>query len=83
MVESARGSSEAVAPDLEAVRRRIEALRRAIEYHNYRYYVLDAPEIPDSVYDALFRELLALEEKYPQFRTPDSPTQRVGGAPRE
>ncbi len=83
MVESARGSSETVAPDLEAVRRRIEALRRAIEYHNYRYYVLDAPEIPDSVYDALFRELLALEEKYPQFRTPDSPTQRVGGAPRE
>ena len=71
------------AENLEEVRKRIEALRRAIEYHNYRYYVLDDPIIPDSVYDALFRELVELEEKYPQFRTPDSPTQRVGGAPRD
>ncbi len=67
----------------EEVRKRIEALRRAIEYHNYRYYVLNDPVIPDSVYDALFRELVELEEKYPQFRTPDSPTQRVGGRPRD
>ncbi|NPA90726.1 MAG: DNA ligase (NAD(+)) LigA [Chloroflexi bacterium] len=69
--------------DLETIRKRIEALRRAIEYHNYRYYVLDDPVIPDSVYDALFRELVELEEKYPQFKTPDSPTQRVGGRPRD
>jgi len=73
---------EVTAADLEQVRKRIEALRRAIEYHNYRYHVLDDPIIPDSVYDALFRELLELEEKYPQFRSPDSPTQRVGGLPR-
>ncbi len=69
--------------NLEEIRKRIEALRRAIEYHNYRYYVLDDPIIPDSVYDAMFRELVELEEKYPQFRTPDSPTQRVGGRPRD
>ncbi len=69
--------------NLEEIHKRIEALRRAIEYHNYRYYVLDDPVIPDSVYDAMFRELVELEEKYPQFRTPDSPTQRVGGRPRD
>ncbi len=85
MSEQGRGNRPdvVVSEDLEQVRKRIEALRRAIEYHNYRYYVLNAPEIPDSVYDAMFRELVALEEQYPQFRTPDSPTQRVGGAPQE
>ena len=77
--QNTKGQTE----DLEAIRKRIEALRRAIEYHNYRYYVLDSPVIPDSVYDAMFRELQELEEKYPQFRTPDSPTQRVGGKPRD
>lgn len=85
MSEQGRGNGPdvTVGEDLEQVRKRIEALRRAIEYHNYRYYVLNAPEIPDSVYDAMFRELVALEEQYPQFRTPDSPTQRVGGLPQE
>ncbi len=68
--------------DVEEARKRIEVLRRAIEYHGYRYYVLDDPVIPDSVYDSLFRELVELEEKYPQFKTPTSPTQRVGSAPR-
>ncbi len=60
------------------VKRRIEELRREIEGHNYRYYVLNEPIISDREYDALFRELEALEEANPQFYSPDSPTQRVG-----
>ena len=59
---------------------RAEALRAEIEYHNRRYYELDDPEISDGAYDSLMRELLALEESYPDLRTPDSPTQNVGGA---
>ncbi|MDH4215167.1 MAG: NAD-dependent DNA ligase LigA, partial [Candidatus Thorarchaeota archaeon] len=58
-------------------------LRDAIRYHNYRYYVLDSPVIPDSEYDRLFLTLIALEDKYPELKTPDSPTQQVGGEPRE
>jgi DNA ligase (NAD+) len=65
------------------VRREIEDLRRQIDHHNYRYYVLDAPEIPDSEYDRLFRRLVALEETHPQLRDPQSPTQRVGAPPAE
>ncbi|PIE00022.1 MAG: DNA ligase (NAD(+)) LigA [Thiothrix nivea] len=57
----------------------IESLRDQLRYHNYRYYVLDDPEIPDAEYDRLFRRLQALEQEYPQLITPDSPTQRVGG----
>jgi len=57
------------------------ALREAIEGHDYRYYVLDAPIIPDAEYDKLFRELQELERKYPELVVPESPTQRVGGAP--
>jgi len=53
-------------------------LRREIERHNYLYYVLDAPEISDAEFDRMFRELEALEARYPALRTPDSPTQRVG-----
>lgn len=60
---------------------RAEELRRTLEYHNYRYYVLDAPEVSDSEYDGLFAELKALEELHPELQTPDSPTQRVGAAP--
>ncbi len=60
---------------------RVEELRRAIRRHDYLYYVKDAPEISDAEYDRLFRELVALEERFPQLRTPDSPTQRVGGEP--
>ena len=56
-------------------------LREAIERHNRLYYVEDAPEITDAEYDALFRELQALETEHPELRSPDSPTQRVGGAP--
>ncbi len=62
---------------------RVRALRREINRHDYLYYVLDAPEIPDGEYDALVRELKSLEDEYPELITPDSPTQRVGGAPSE
>jgi DNA ligase (NAD+) len=64
-------------------RARAADLRREIEYHNHRYYVLDDPEISDTDYDALLRELIALEEAHPELRTPDSPTQRVGATPLE
>lgn len=60
---------------------RAAALRRLIDYHNYRYYVLDQPEIADIEYDQLMRELLALEAAHPELVTPESPTQRVGAAP--
>ncbi len=62
---------------------RIAELRRLIEHHNYRYHVLDDPEIPDSAYDALFDELARLEEEHPRLVTADSPTQRVGAPPAE
>src|ERR671915_1221596 len=58
----------------------IEALREQIRYHNARYYELDEPEIPDAEYDGLVRRLLALEAEHPELITPDSPTQRPGGA---
>ena len=60
---------------------RARELREQLNYHNYRYYVLDDPEIPDAEYDRLFRELQALEEQYPALVAPDSPTQRVGAEP--
>jgi DNA ligase (NAD+) len=65
------------------IKSRVEALRRQIAHHNYRYYALDDPEIPDADYDALMRELESLEAQYPGLIAPDSPTQRVGGAPSE
>ena len=64
------------------VARRIEELRTAINEHNYRYYVLDEPSVPDAEYDRLFNELKALEAGHPELVTADSPTQRVGGARR-
>ena len=72
--------SARAAPPSSAVKR-VAALRREIEAHNRRYYVEDAPTISDAEYDALFRELADLESQYPALSTPDSPTQRVGGAP--
>ena len=60
---------------------RIAQLRTEIERHNYRYYVLDDPSIPDAEFDKLFRELQALEAQHPELLTTDSPTQRVGGKP--
>ena len=67
----------------DKAKKRIEQLREEINRHNYRYYVLDSPEISDAAYDELMRELKQLEEQYPQLLTPDSPTQRVGAAPVE
>ncbi len=58
-------------------------MARALRYHNYRYYVLDDPEISDAVYDSLMSELRELEASFPELRSADSPTQRVGAAPRE
>ena len=70
----ARGAAREVAA-------RILALREQLATHDYRYYVLDAPTISDSEYDGLMQELKALEAQHPELVTPDSPTQRVGGAP--
>ncbi len=69
--------------DLQGAKLRVEELRSLISYHDYRYYVLDSPEISDAEYDDLMRELRSLEERFPQFITPDSPTQRVSGQPVE
>jgi len=60
---------------------RVAELHERLHYHNYRYYVLDDPEIPDSEYDRMMRELQEIEAQYPETRTPDSPTQRVGAPP--
>src|SRR5262245_6649021 len=67
----------------EAVERKVEALRDKIRNHEHRYYVLDDPEISDAEFDLLMRELQTLEAEHPELITPDSPTQRVGGKPRE
>ncbi|MGB5291620.1 MAG: NAD-dependent DNA ligase LigA [Lysobacterales bacterium] len=63
--------------------KRADELRRLIEHHNYSYYVLDDPEVPDAEYDRLMRELEAIESLHPELVTPDSPTQRVSGTPQE
>lgn len=65
----------------DKVAARAEELRRLVEHHNYRYHVLDSPEIPDAEYDKLFDELAKLEEAHPELQTPDSPTARVGATP--
>ncbi len=64
-----------------SVAQHIAALRAEIEKHNYQYYVLDNPLVPDAEYDRLFRELQQLEAQHPEFTVPDSPTLRVGGKP--
>ncbi|NLI14335.1 MAG: NAD-dependent DNA ligase LigA, partial [Peptococcaceae bacterium] len=69
--------------DLESARQRVEELHRDLESHNYKYYVLDDPAISDAQYDKMMRELEKLEEQFPSLVTPYSPTQRVGGRPRE
>jgi DNA ligase (NAD+) len=69
--------------DLGAARVRVEELRAQLNHHNYRYHVLDAPEIADADYDALMGDLQSLEERFPELITPDSPTQRVGAPPSE
>lgn len=64
-----------------AARSQTEALRRKIEYHNYRYHVLDDPELPDAEYDRLWRALQDLEARFPELITPEFPTRRVGAEP--
>lgn len=83
MAKSADGKKSngklAAKGDVKTVKR-IEKLREEIRHHDYRYYVMDRPEITDREYDVLFSELLALETEHPELVTPDSPSQRVGGA---
>lgn len=62
---------------------KVEDLRKALHRHNYRYYVLDDPEISDAEYDRMMQELQQLEEDYPRLASPDSPTARVGAPPLE
>lgn len=69
--------------EVAVARANIEKLRREIDDHNHRYYVLDDPTLTDAEFDESMRELIALEKKYPELITPDSPTQRVGGAVRK
>ena len=66
---------------LAAAKVRVEELREGLNYHSYRYHVLDDPEVSDAEYDELMNELRALEERFPELVTPDSPTQRVGATP--
>jgi DNA ligase (NAD+) len=65
------------------LQKKIESLHEKIRHHEYRYYVLDDPEITDAQFDVLMNELKKLEAEHPELITPDSPTQRVGGKPRE
>ena len=67
----------------DSIVQRVAELRRELNYHNYRYYVLDDPVISDYDYDRLFQELRRLEEEHPELVTPDSPTHRIGGEPAE
>lgn len=69
--------------DFEAAGRRLAQLRGEIQAHNHAYYVLDQPVITDAEFDQLFRELLEIEERYPELVTPDSPSQQIGAAPAE
>src|SRR6266576_543011 len=66
-----------------AIQKKIGALREKIRHHEYRYYVLDDPEISDADFDKLINELKKIEAEHPELIGPDSPTQRVGGKPRE
>src|SRR5258708_28071962 len=66
-----------------SLKREVEELREKLRYHEYRYHVLDDPEISDAAYDRLLNRLRELEVAHPELVTPDSPTGRVGGPPRE
>src|SRR5579872_2202784 len=72
-----------MATAVKDVQRRADDLRDQLRYHEHRYYVLDDPEISDAEFDVLMNELKSLEAAHPELITPDSPTQRVGGKPRE
>ena len=78
---STKTEHSAIQPDsIEDVIEQLTSLRNLIRHHEYCYYVLDAPEIPDSEYDKLIKQLQQIEQQYPNLITTDSPTQRVGGA---
>jgi len=79
LVACLRTMSPEAEPAAEHASDRAAALRAALQHHAHQYYVLDAPQIPDAEYDRLFGELQAIEAAHPALRTPDSPTQRVGG----
>src|SRR3990170_3650149 len=68
-----------MSPVSASLRRRVLQLRAEIEHHDYRYHVLDDPQIPDAQYDRLMAELRGLELEHPELVVPESPTQRVGG----
>src|SRR5215472_14318546 len=70
-------------PAVKDAEKKIESLRETIRHHEYLYYVLDQPAISDQEFDRLMRQLKDLEAEHPDLITPDSPTQRVGGKPRE
>src|SRR5207247_5859835 len=78
---AAEGYMDKAAP--ASVKKEIEELREKLRYHEYRYYVLDEPEISDAAYDRLMERLKELEATHAELVTPDSPSVRVGGAPRE
>ena len=65
--------------DFHSAQQRVRELRKLLEYHNYKYYVEDSPEIDDYEYDLFMNELIELETKYPVLVIPSSPSQRVGG----
>ena len=73
--------TETLERDLAKAKVRVEELRERLNYHSYRYHVLDDPEVSDAEYDELMNELRGLEERFPELVTPDSPTQRVGATP--
>jgi DNA ligase (NAD+) len=75
--------SSSAASLVEQAGKRIDELRDELRHHEYQYHVLDSPEISDAEYDARMRELRALESRYPELVTADSPSQRVGGKPKE
>jgi DNA ligase (NAD+) len=75
--------SRSAASPLEQAAKRIDELRDELRHHEYQYHVLDSPEISDAEYDAKMRELREVEGRHPELITPDSPSQRVGGKPKE
>ena len=79
--EIAKDMTKSTATTKADIVKRLEGLKKEINEHNYRYYVLDNPTIPDSEYDRLFQELVQIEAAHPELKTPDSPTQRVGSPP--
>lgn len=64
----------------ETISKQINELRQQLESYNYQYYVLDQPTVPDAEYDRVMRALIELETQHPDYLTPDSPSQKVGGA---